>query len=80
MKHLWAALRSFIGRPHASLPPPPALSPDEAAKWYREKTVTEAKALALADGVYTVVFYNSQHSADRQQNPINPFEVFEVEP
>ena len=82
MKNLWFALRSYIAGRRASPPPPPyrpALSPEEAAKWYRVKTVAEAKAVALADGVYTIVFYNRQHSASEQQGPIDPFKVFESE-
>ncbi len=87
MKRLWLALRSLAPRGQADpAPPPPSPSPqiqsglsaEEAATWYRETTVAKAKALALADGVYAIVFYNLQHRND-PQDLIDPFELFEAE-
>ena len=55
----------------------PRMSPEEAAQWLREKTIAEANALLLADAVYKIVFYNSQHSNRSSECQIDPFQVFD---
>jgi hypothetical protein len=48
----------------------------ESEKWYRQLTIDKALAVNLADGVFIIVFYNSQFSNKAPEKRINPFEVF----
>jgi hypothetical protein len=52
------------------------MASEDAAKWYRQKTIDEALAVNLADGVFIIVFYNSQYSNKVPEKQIDPFEVF----
>ncbi|MBS1174465.1 MAG: hypothetical protein H6R05_596 [Burkholderiaceae bacterium] len=55
-------------------------SPEEAEKWYRQKTIDDALALNLPDGVFRIVFYNSQYSHCAPDKQIDPYEVFSPSP
>jgi hypothetical protein len=48
----------------------------ESEKWYRQLTIDKALAANLADGVFIIVFYNSQFSNKAPEMQIDPFEVF----
>ena len=55
-------------------------SPEEAEKWYRQKTIDDALARNLPDGVFRIVFYNSQHLHRALDKQIDPYEVFSSSP
>ena len=49
---------------------------EDAADWYRRKTVSDALSVNLADGVIIIVFYNYQFSRSDPERSIDPFEIF----
>lgn len=55
-------------------------SPDEAEKWYRQETINDALSLNLPDGVFRIVFYNTNFSRRAPDKEIDPYEVFFLSP
>jgi hypothetical protein len=51
-------------------------SPAEAERWYRQKTIDDALALYLPDGVFKIVFYNYQYAQYVPDKKIDPHDVF----
>jgi hypothetical protein len=56
------------------------MSPEEAETWMRQKTIDDALALNLPDGVFSIVFYNSQYSNFAPDKQIDPYNVFSPSP